>query len=73
MSVKPVTFKVKQGVNVSQNNKVGKMYWDDTHGDVELWSNDANPKHIGSLDPLTMEIYKPAAGHTWPGFNYETI
>jgi len=32
--------------------------WDYTHNDLEVWSK--NGKHLGSWDPLTKKMYKPA-------------
>jgi hypothetical protein len=37
--------------------------WDHTHGDIEVY--DRNGDHLGSADPVTGEIYKPAV----PGRN----
>ena len=32
--------------------------WDYRHNDIEVY--DANKKHLGSMDPYTGKIYKPA-------------
>ena len=32
--------------------------WDNTHNDIEVY--DKNGKHLGSMDPTTGEMYKPA-------------
>jgi hypothetical protein len=32
--------------------------WDYTHNDIEVY--DKNGKHLGSMDPTTGEMYKPA-------------
>jgi len=32
--------------------------WDYTHGDIEVY--DRNGKHLGSMDPKTGKMYKPA-------------
>ncbi|UUM22179.1 hemagglutinin repeat-containing protein [Mycoavidus sp. SF9855] len=38
----------------------GKQYyeWDNTHKDIEVYNK--NDKHMGSMDPITGNIYKPA-------------
>ncbi|WP_416259171.1 colicin E3/pyocin S6 family cytotoxin [Holdemania filiformis] len=38
----------------------GKKYyeWDHTHNDIEVYDNRGN--HLGSIDPTTGEMYKPA-------------
>ncbi|MDF2578037.1 MAG: Cytotoxic domain protein [Chlamydiales bacterium] len=44
------------------NGKTGskKEYyeWDHTHNDIEVY--DSNRIHLGSMDPITGEMYKPA-------------
>ena len=32
--------------------------WDHAHNDIEVY--DSNGKHLGSMDPITGEMYKPA-------------
>jgi len=41
-----------------------KLYydWDYTHNDIEVYDKDGN--HLGSMDPVTGEMYKPSKGYT---------
>ncbi|MEG0856827.1 MAG: colicin E3/pyocin S6 family cytotoxin [Terrisporobacter sp.] len=43
----------------SGKGKKRRFYeWDNTHNDIEVY--DKNGKHLGSMDPNTGEMYKPA-------------
>ena len=37
-----------------------RLEWDHTHNDVEAYKGE---KHLGSIDPLTKRLYKPAVPH----------
>ena len=55
----------KYGNAVRTNGRTGKhlryFQWDYTHNDIEVF--DSNRKHLGSMDPMTGEIYKGPKGH----------
>lgn len=52
--------KVKgQDRRISGSVKYKQYYeWDFTHNDIEIY--DSKGKHLGSMDPTTGELYKPA-------------
>ncbi|MCZ8239740.1 MAG: polymorphic toxin-type HINT domain-containing protein [Leptospiraceae bacterium] len=56
---KSISDKTKNS-DIRQSGKVkDKRYfqWDHTHNDIEVY--DRNKKHLGSMNPVTGEIYKP--------------
>ncbi|MEI8295792.1 MAG: colicin E3/pyocin S6 family cytotoxin, partial [Alphaproteobacteria bacterium] len=43
------------------NDKRTEFYqWDNTHNDIEVFSTKGERLHLGSMDPVTGKIYKPA-------------
>jgi RHS repeat-associated protein len=48
-----------QGRRTSGSGKDQRFYeWDHTHGDIEVYDNKG--RHLGSMEPSTGEMYKPA-------------
>ncbi|MCJ1989080.1 hypothetical protein GYN21_02500 [Lactococcus piscium] len=49
----------KNGIKTSGSGKKQKYYkWDHTHNDIEVFDSKRN--HLGSMEPTTGEMYKPA-------------
>lgn len=40
------------------------LQWDHLHNDVEVYS--WSRKHLGSLDPKTLRLYRGPQGHKFP-------
>ncbi|RHZ35548.1 colicin E3/pyocin S6 family cytotoxin [endosymbiont GvMRE of Glomus versiforme] len=57
----------RYGDKVMTNGRTGskeRLYqWDDTHNDIEVFSDSGN-KHLGSMDPRTGKMYKGPKFHT---------
>ncbi len=48
----------KGKTKISGTGKNTRYYqWAHTHGDIEVYDN--NLRHLGSMDPITGEMYKP--------------
>lgn len=46
------------GVKTSGSGSKQRYYeWDHTHNDIEVY--DKKGRHLGSMDPITGELYKP--------------
>ncbi|MDM5297120.1 SAR2788 family putative toxin [Bacillus pumilus] len=59
------SFKNHKGKTKTKGSGKNKKYyeWDNTHNDIEVY--DHKGKHLGSMDPLTGEMYKgPVKGRT---------
>ncbi len=48
----------RESIRASGQGKGRRYYeWDYTHEDIEVY--DSKGRHLGSLDPITGELYKP--------------
>lgn len=62
--VRDGVYKLKKGGQAVAADAI-YLQWDHLHGDVEVYSK--SKRHIGSLDPKTLKLYKPAVyGREFP-------
>jgi len=57
-------YKGKTKTNGLSGNKQEFYQWDYTHNDIEVY--DRNGDHLGSMDPKTGKMYKPAKNYKLP-------
>ena len=46
------------------DGKAHYLQWDHLHNDIEVYSK--AEKHIGSMDPKTLQLYKGPQSHSFP-------
>lgn len=54
-------YKLKDRVTGLINGKAHYLKWDHLHNDVEVWTK--SETHLGSIDPITLKLYKGPQGH----------
>jgi hypothetical protein len=54
---------IKKGRSKLFGKRAKYIKWDHLHGDVEIYDKAGN--HLGSVDPKTLQFYKPASPRNW--------